>query len=479
MEARRYNLCLRLWKKETLLVASKRKGKSMKIYIETMGCPKNFVDSEMLMGLLVNDGHELVNEEKEAECILINTCGFINDAKIESIDKIFEAAKLGKILVVTGCLSQRYGEELYVEIPEIDIITGVNNYKEISKLLLEREKNIQTGKTNKKAKLLDEHSRENDLYGEDDSIWQGRILEDKPWTSRIKISEGCDNKCAYCVIPSIRGGYRSRKSESIIEEAKLMARKGVRELILIGQDTTNYGKDFQGEEIDTFAKLIRQLCQIEGLKWIRTMYCYEDKIDEELINVIATEEKVCKYIDVPLQHISDSVLGGMKRKSTNASIKETLKKLREQVEDIHIRTTFIVGFPGETEEDYDQLYDFVAEEKFERLGVFAYSQEEGTVAGEMKNQIEEEIKEERKNSIMNLQMEISRERNEGKIGKIIEALIEEEDEEPLTYIGRSQFDAPEIDNEVIVKSDRKLKLGTFVMVKIEDAFDYDIVGTVV
>ena len=465
-----------------------------KIYIDTMGCPKNHVDSEMLAGMLLRKGQTLIDNPDEADCIIINTCGFINDAKIESIDRIFEMAQYDKELVVTGCLTQRYADDLYEEIPEIDIIAGVNDYVELPNIISrfpsrcpslnasgDQENNKSKNQRNR-VKLANEYSKKLDIYNDEYmeyEIWKDRINVDKPWSRTIKISEGCDNRCAFCVIPNIRGNYRSRKPINILTEAKYMASQGVKELIIIGQDTTNYGSDFCGEEINTLAKLLKALCKIDGLEWIRLMYCYEDKVTDELIEVLATENKICKYIDMPLQHIADPVLSGMKRRSSTASTKETLKKLREKIDDLHIRTTFIVGFPGENEYDFDELYDFVTEEKFERLGVFTYSMEDGTIAGEMENQIDEEIKEARMNSIMNLQIENSRERNEGKIGKVMEVLIEEEDEEALTYIGRTRFDAPEIDNGVIVRSNKELKLGEFVFVQIEDAFDYDIVGTVV
>ncbi len=451
----------------------------MKIFIETMGCPKNLSDTQMFEGILNKSGHSLTNDAEEANCIIVNTCGFINDAKIESIDKIFEMAKLEKTLVVTGCLSQRYGEELYEEIPEIDIITGVNDYVELAKLLTEKDKTEEKenngDKEKSRVKLLSEYKEEKDLYTGGVEFWENRTLSDKPWTSTLKISEGCDNNCAYCVIPSIRGGYRSRTPEAILAEAKHLVSQGVKEIILIGQDTTNYGTDLKDQEINTYAKLVKELCKIDGLSWIRLMYCYEDKIGSDLIEVIASEEKVCNYLDIPLQHAAGNVLRGMRRKSTEKSIRETLKELKEKVEDIHIRTTFIVGFPGETEEDFDKLYDLAEEEKFERLGVFAYSREEGTPAADMDNQIDEEIKEERKNSIMNLQMELSLKRNLDKIGKTLEVLIEEEDEGENTYIGRTRYDAPEIDNGVLLKSNKPLNLGDIVLAKVIDGFDYDIV----
>ncbi len=431
----------------------------MKIFIETLGCPKNFNDSEVAAGILEAEGFNITDDLMQADAVIVNTCGFINDAKTESIATIFDYAQFeDKLLIVSGCLSQRYGDELFNEMPEVDIFLGVNEYDKLPDIL----KNHQEGK---REKYLSQY--ENEL--ETDK----RRLADNHYTATIKISEGCDNKCAYCVIPKIRGPYRSRPMENIIKEAKSLADKGVKELILIAQDVTTYGIDIYGKY--NLHELVKELCKIDGIHWIRLMYCYEDRITDELIEVMATEAKVCNYLDIPIQHGSDNVLKAMKRRSTRDSIDNTIIRLRKAMPDIAIRTTLIVGFPGETEADFDELYDFVDETKFQRLGVFAYSQEEGTVAAEMDNQMDEDIKEERKDAIMRRQMEISREYNESLIGNTIEVLIEGKDEDGV-YIGRSQYDAPEIDNQVIIKSNKEHNPGDFIMVEIYDAYDYDIVG---
>ena len=432
----------------------------MKIFIDTLGCPKNFNDTQTAKGILENAGYETVQEPEDADAIIINTCGFINDAKKESIERIFDYCaykEWGKKIIVSGCLSQRYGSELFEEMPEVDCFIGVNEYEklpEILKTMDRRSKHI----TNSYGEILPKLCRK---------------LDDNCFSSTIKIAEGCNNRCAYCVIPSIRGGYRSKTEEDVLAEARELAKAGCKELILIAQDVTNYGVDIYGEY--RLPELLRKLCKTEGIEWLRIMYCYEDRITDELIEVIATESKICKYIDIPIQHSSDAVLKAMGRRSTEASIKETISKLREKVPNIHIRTTLIVGFPGETGEDYEKLLDFVQETRFSRLGVFAYSREENTVAGDMENQIDEEIKAERLDGIMRRQLEISLELNREKIGKSLKVLVEERDEDG-SYIGRSEFDAPEIDNSVLFTSDRELKAGDMVNVLIEDAFDYDLVG---
>lgn len=432
----------------------------MKVYIETLGCPKNFNDSEMAAGILEENDHIMVESPEEAEAIIVNTCGFINDAKTESIDRIFDMAQFkadGRKLIVSGCLSQRYADELFEEMPEVDAFIGVNEYEQLPRLLndLDERQIVRNGC---------------DLDVLERSV---RKLAENPYSATIKIAEGCNNICAYCIIPKIRGKYRSKREEDIIREAEELAEAGCKELILIAQDVTYYGKDLYGEY--RLAKLLKKLCRIDGLAWIRLMYCYEDRITDELIETIATEEKICNYLDIPIQHASDHVLKAMNRRSTADSIDQTVKRLKSAIPDIHIRTTLIVGFPGETEEDYDQLIDFVERERFARLGVFAYSQEENTTAGEMEDQIDEEIKEQRLDGIMRRQLDISLELNREKIGRTLEVLIEEEDTEG-SYIGRTRYDAPEIDNSVIFTSDSKHRPGDIVKVLIEDAFDYDLVG---
>lgn len=433
----------------------------MKVFIDTLGCPKNFNDTQTAKGFLEGAGYETVQDPENADAIIINTCGFINDAKKESIERIFDYCaykEAGKKIIVSGCLSQRYGNELFEEMPEVDCFLGVNEYErlpEILKTLDSRSKHI----TNSYADVLPR------MY---------RKLDDNCFSSTVKIAEGCNNRCAYCVIPSIRGGYRSKTIEDILEETKQLAAAGCKELILIAQDVTNYGVDLYGEYM--LPELLKKLCRIDGIEWIRLMYCYEDRITDELIEVMAEEPKICKYIDIPIQHSSDDVLKAMLRRSTEDSIRNTIARLKARIPDIHIRTTLIVGFPGETDEDYEKLLEFVEEMRFARLGVFAYSQEENTVAGEMQDQIDEEIKEERLTGIMRAQLEISLESNKEKIGKTFKVLVEERDEDG-SYIGRTEFDAPEIDNSVLFTSHRQLNAGDFVDVLIEDAFDYDLVGT--
>ncbi len=433
----------------------------MRIYIETLGCPKNFNDSQVAAGILENENHIIVNEPEDADIIMVNTCGFINDAKTESIEKILEMAEYkadGKKLVVSGCLSQRYADDLYKEMPEVDLFVGVNEYEKLPELFSSLSTRAVVC-SNCVSDVLES---------------QARKLSENPYTATIKIAEGCNNICAYCIIPKIRGKYRSKREEDILNEAEQLAAAGCKELILIAQDVTYYGKDLYGEL--RLAKLLKKLCKIDGIKWIRLMYCYEDRITDELIRVMAEEEKICNYLDIPIQHGSDSVLRAMNRRSTSASITNTLQRLRTAIPDIHIRTTLIVGFPGETEEDYETLVEFIEKEKFERLGVFSYSQEENTPAGEMENQVDEEIKAERLDGIMRRQIEISLESNQAKVGKTLEVMVEEREEEG-SFIGRTRYDAPEIDNAVIFTSSQNLLPGDMVKVLIQDAFDYDLVGT--
>ena len=443
----------------------------MKLYIETMGCPKNFNDSESIGGIWESTGMSLTDDPAEADAILVNTCGFINDAKQESIGCIFDMARFidesekqapdheKKILIVSGCLSQRYGKELADEMPEVDIFLGVNDYEKLPQLVKEY----------RKGKRLQAFSCQPDAFYE----FSARKIKDNPYSMTLRIAEGCNNCCAYCVIPQIRGAYRSRPMENIIEEAELLASKGCREIILIAQDVTEYGTDIYGRLM--LPELLRKLCRVDGIRWIRLMYCYEDKITDELIEVMASEEKICDYIDIPLQHVSDGVLSAMNRHSTTESIKDTLGRLRTAMPDIHIRTTLITGFPGETEEEFEELLEFVEETRFERLGVFAYSREEGTVAGDMENQIDEDVKAMRADAIMRRQLDISREINESKVGDTMTVMVDGTDEDGA-YLGRTVYDAPEIDNTVIFTSDEELVPGDMIQVKITDAFDYDLVG---
>lgn len=432
----------------------------MKVFFETLGCPKNFNDSQAAKGILEEQDHLVVGSPEDADVIVVNTCGFINDAKTESIERIFDFAAYkeeGKKLVVSGCLSERYAAELYEEMPEVDLFIGVNEYEQLPQLIegLSDRKVVKTGCAPSVVERLP------------------RKLDENPYTATLKIAEGCNNICAYCVIPQIRGPFRSKREEDVLLEAEELAKAGCKELILIAQDTTYYGMDLYGEF--RLAKLLKKLCKIEGIRWIRLMYCYEDRITDELIQVMAEEDKICHYLDIPIQHSSDSVLAAMNRRSTTESIKNTMARLKSAMPDIHVRTTLIVGFPGETEEDYDQLVDFVEDERFARLGVFAYSQEEGTEAGEREDQIDEETKEVRVDGIMRRQLDISLEYNQEKVGQTFEVIVDEIDEDG-SYIGRTRYDAPEIDNSVIFTSSKDLKPGDIVNVMVNDAFDYDLVG---
>ena len=438
----------------------------MKVYFETLGCPKNFNDTQAAEAFLIKEGFEIADSPEEADHIIVNTCGFINDAKKESIEKIFEMAELkdqGKTLTVSGCLSQMYASELTEEMPEVDLFIGVNDYERLPGLL----KELAGGR------LADRNSGSDSCAYASQLPLLERNIEKGSYSATLRIAEGCDNCCAYCVIPSIRGGYRSKSMEDVVSEAETLAEKGIKEIILIAQDVTNYGIDLYGRFM--LPELLRKLVTVDGIRWIRLMYCYEDRITDELIEVMAEEPKICHYIDVPIQHSSDHTLKEMKRRSTGASIRNTISRLRDALPDIAIRTTLIVGFPGETEDDFDDLLEFVEEERFQRLGVFAYSQEEGTPAGDREDQIPEDIKEMRLDQIMRTQLDISYQHNQELVGSVLEVLVEAEDEDG-SYIGRSRYDAPEIDNSVIFTSARDLEPGDIVNVYIDDAFDYDLAG---
>ena len=431
-----------------------------KYYIETLGCPKNINDSEFASGVLSTNGFQEVDSPEDADFVIVNTCGFIEDAKKESIDRIFEMndrKKSDAKLIVSGCLAQRYADELAKEIPEASGFIGVEQYANIHEILNQ----IDDKKINIETCNLDYLER------------TVRKYQDNPYTSTIKIAEGCNNRCSYCIIPFIRGNYRSKRREDIIEEAKELASLGCKELILIAQDVAYYGKDLYGKYM--LPELLKDLVLIDGIQWIRLMYCYDDRITDELIDVIAIEDKICNYIDIPLQHASDKVLKDMHRNSSRESIRNVINKLRKAIPDIAIRTSLIVGFPGETEEYFNELVDMVEETRFARLGVFKYSQEEGTVAGEREDQIPEDVKENRLDLIMRRQMDISLENNKSFIGTNQIVIVDGIDEEGA-YIGRTKYDAPEIDNGVIFKSNKKLKPGDMVNVYITDAFDYDLVG---
>ncbi len=432
-----------------------------KVYIKTLGCEKNTVDSQCAMGILEECGYTQTENPEDADLLLVNTCGFILDAKQQSIESIFDLVSLKtdkQILIISGCLSQRYAKELAEEIPEADAFLGVDDYEKLRNLAAR----------DFSARMLTEGCRKE--FAELPRKISGE------YTACIKIAEGCSNICSYCAIPLMRGRYRSRSEDAILREAKMLADAGCRELVVIAQDVTGYGKDLQ--QPNALPALLHKLCGVEGIQWIRLMYCYEDEITDELIECIQNEPKICKYIDIPIQHCSDKLLKAMNRKSTKASIKSTVNKLRKQIPGITIRTTLITGFPGENKQDFKELYEFVEEMQFDRLGVFAYSKEEGTAAARMEHQVKQDAKERRRDKIMELQRGISLAHNEGFIGKTLQVLVEEQDTEDV-YIGRTAMDAPEIDNAVLFKSPKPLKCGDFVQVMIQDAFDYDLSGVLV
>lgn len=435
----------------------------LKFGVVNLGCDKNRIDAEIIINSL-KSRYEVVRDENEADILLINTCGFIESSKQESIDTILEMAKFKegncKVLVATGCLTQRYGSELLELIPELDIILGVNDYDKLHQCI---EKSLATGEKS----CITSYSDTNINIGSREVTTGGT-------TAYLRISEGCNNVCAYCAIPKIRGRYRSRDMEDILKEAKELALNGYKEIILVAQDTTNYGVDLYGEK--SLHLLLKELGKIKSIKWIRLLYCYAEELTDAAIEEIAANDKVCKYIDIPLQHISDDVLKGMRRKGRRRIITENIGKLRKAVPNITIRTTFIVGFPGETEENFEELLSFVKETKFDKLGVFTYSQEDGTVAADMEGQIEEEVKVERMDAIMVAQQLISSDINKSKIGREYEVLIESK--EKGRYVGRNLEMAPEIDGEVYVKGN-DLSIGTFAKVKITDALEYDLIGEVV
>lgn len=439
----------------------------LKIALESLGCSKNLVDAEIMMGILNRKGYKLVGEFEEADIILVNTCGFIESAKQESIDTILDLAQLKengnlKLLIVTGCLAQRYAKELQAEIPEIDAIVGTGSYQQIDEIIanLEKENNIVSL---------------NDIefaYNED----LPRYVTTPEYMAYLKIGEGCDNHCTYCIIPKLRGRYRSRKMEDIIKEAKDLASKGVKELVVIAQDTTKYGLDLYGEV--KLPQLLEELAQIDGIKWIRIMYSYPESITEELVKVIKKYDNICNYFDMPIQHASNKVLKLMNRHTTKEDIKSKVEMIRKYIPDATLRTTIIVGFPGETDKDFNELVEFAKDMKFDRLGAFAYSREEDTPADKLPNHLDEDVKLQRRDQLMLVQQEISQNLNAQKIDNEYEVLIEEQIEDKV-YIGRTQGDAEEIDSIVYVKSENQLEIGSFVKVKINNALEYDLMGDVV
>lgn len=444
----------------------------MKIGVVSLGCPKNLVDSETMLGLIHEENYEITNDPSEAEIIIVNTCGFIESAKEESINTILQMAEYKKsgsckYIIVSGCLSQRYAEELFNELPEADAIAGVEVYDEIGSII----KRVMNGE----RFIMLERSKPDVIYTSKETFLP-RILTTPSYTAYLKIAEGCDNCCSYCAIPKIRGPYRSKPMAQVLKEAKALADNGVKELIVVAQDTTRYGEDLPGGKL-LLADLLKELNKIESLKWIRVMYCYPNNFTDELIETFASLDKVCKYVDLPLQHASNRLLASMNRYDTREEVETLLAKLRKRIPGIVIRTTFIVGFPGETDADFEELKEFVEQQRFENAGVFAYSQEEGTVAGAMPNQIPDEIKQERYHELMALQAQISEEIHKDTEGQTLEVLVEgiEEDGSGLHY-GRSYREAPDIDGLVFIENPGDIKPGCFVKVNILQGFTYESVG---
>ncbi len=444
----------------------------MNIGFVSLGCSKNLVDTEMMIGLFKEHDYKIVNNPKEADIILINTCGFIESAKEEAINTILEMAEYKKnrckYIIATGCLVKRYEEELKKALPEVDLFISCDNYndfwKEIAELNLEKKSGVvETGS--------------NPLFEENTLDYDKRVITTGDKMAYLKIAEGCSNRCTYCAIPYIRGPFVSRKMDDIIKEAKGLAKNGIKELIVIAQDTTKYGIDIYGEP--KLAELLNELCKIKGIEWIRFLYAYPETITDELISIVKNNNKICKYFDIPIQHISDKVLKRMNRKSNSKSIKDLMKKIRKEIPEVILRTTVIVGFPGETVEDYDELYNFIRETKFDKLGAFMYSKEDGTPAARLPEQIHHATKKSRYNKIMKLQQEISNQNLTKKIGNIYKTLIEDVSFDGKYYIGRTYMDVPDMDGVVFIKKDDRIKIGQFVNCKITDVREYDLIGKII
>ncbi len=440
----------------------------VRVGMVSLGCAKNQVDAERMLYKIQKDGYQLVSDAALSDVVIINTCGFIQSAKEEAIETILEFAELkkeGRIkrIIVTGCLAQRYKDELMDEIPEADAAVGIGSNDRICEII----KEVMDGEK------VSAYGSKLDL-----PLTGGRVQTTLPYYSYLKIAEGCSNCCSFCAIPMIRGKFRSVPMEELVCEAEQLAANGVTELAVIAQDSTQYGTDIYGEQ--KLPELLRKLCRIDGLKWIRVLYCYPERITDELLDVIAEEEKMVKYIEMPIQHISDSVLKNMRRTTTGDDIRAVIKHIRERIPGVILRTTLLVGFPGETQEDFEALSEFVQETRFDRLGCFAYSPEEGTPAAKMDDQVEDDVKEHRAELIMEQQAVIMAENNEKYIGQTLEVITEGFDRYGECYFGRSAMDAPEIDGKIFFTSpDKKPAMGTYVNVRISDVMDYDLIGDVV
>lgn len=435
----------------------------MNIGFVSLGCSKNLVDTEMMIGIFKEHEFNIVNNPKEADIILINTCGFIESAKEEAINTILEMAEYKKnkckYIIATGCLVKRYKEELQKALPEVDLFISCDNYEDFWKEVI------------KIVKKDDKHLSYNLQYDK-------RVVTTGDKMAYLKIAEGCSNRCTYCAIPNIRGPFVSRKLEDILQEAQKLAKMGIKELIVIAQDTTKYGIDIYGES--KLAELLEKLCQIEGIEWIRFLYSYPETITDELIEIVKKNDKICKYFDIPIQHISNKVLKRMNRKSDEKSIKELMKKIRSEIPEVILRTTVIVGFPGETQEDFNKLYEFIKQTNFDKLGAFMYSKEDGTPAARLKEQIHPATKKSRYNKIMKLQQEISKQNLEKKIGKVYKALIEDISFDGKYYIGRTYMDVPDMDGVIFINNEDRdrSKIGEFINCKIIEVKDYDLIGEI-
>jgi len=440
----------------------------MKILFISLGCDKNLVDSEEMLGILQEQGHTITNEEDEAEVIIINTCCFIHDAKEESIETILEMVPRrtnGKCraLVVTGCLAQRYRDEIGIEIPEVDAIVGVSAIDDIANVVNEAVAGM-TVSSFADLNVLPQGAKK-------------RVVTTGGHYAYLKIAEGCDKHCTYCIIPKVRGNFRSVPMERVLSQAKQLVADGVKEIILVAQETTTYGKDLYGKK--TLHKLLQELCKIKDLKWIRLMYCYPEEIYDELIETMKMNSQICHYLDMPIQHIGNGILKRMGRKTNRTYLVSVINKLRREIPDIVLRTTLITGFPGETDKDFAKVMKFVDEMEFDRLGVFTYSPEEGTPAAKMEGQIAEDIKEARQARIMELQQEISFELGERKIGTIVQVFIEGKVADEDAYVGRTYMDAPGVDGYIFVNTDKQLVSGDFVDVKVTGALEYDLIGEII
>ena len=437
----------------------------MKILFISLGCDKNLADSEEMLGLLTAGGHEITDDETQADAIVINTCCFIKDAKEESVETILEMAEYKKTgschaLIVTGCMAQRYQKEIIEEVPEVDAVLGTTSYGDIVKALEEAV-----------AGNHFEEFRDIDYLPDTGSK---RVLTTGGHFGYLKIAEGCDKHCTYCIIPKLRGKFRSVPMERLIAQAEDMAEQGVKELILVAQETTVYGKDLYGKK--SLHILLKKLCEIRGIRWIRILYCYPEEIYDELIETIRDEKKICHYLDIPIQHASDRILKRMGRRTSKQELIDIVGKLRKEIPDIVLRTTLITGFPGETEEDHEELKEFVDEMEFDRLGVFTYSPEENTPAAEMADQVPEEVKEERRDELMELQQEISYDRGQDRIGQELLVMIEGKVADESAYIGRTYGDAPKVDGYIFVQTGELLMTGDFAKLRVTGALEYDLIG---